>query len=370
MQKGQVLSGRFEGYYFTLQKRPLDVSEFLPGDRAHVVNVYRGELFEARMDSGAAPPGDPPRDALCLDRVSNIQVHAGVLSPGQEPFVASFRRVVLRDVVVLESWELDGKTYGILNARFIGELEGVGEEPATAALAASTAVLPDPPRPVPPSAPPPSFARSSSGIFGGIDRGGSGCCAGGCLGTLLKLIGIWFALWLLFATIGTFFGNGGDNSEELRRLKEERAALKRENGRLQERFDSLASALEQADIDCTLRNYAQRIYFYGNQDRIREYSAGAVQDLAALMRKYPEVRIRIEGHMNPSTDVPEELQDLDLRRAAKVKELLLEQGIAEARIDVVGKGSTAPIVPSDQLDTDPWGNQYNRNMRVVIKIIQ
>jgi outer membrane protein OmpA-like peptidoglycan-associated protein len=85
-----------------------------------------------------------------------------------------------------------------------------------------------------------------------------------------------------------------------------------------------------------------------------------------LLNKNKNLRIRIEGHINGDTPV---VPDLDIKRANKIKNMLVSKGIDASRIEAVGLKGDFPIVPRDEYVTDIWNNRYNKNMRVEIKII-
>jgi OOP family OmpA-OmpF porin len=62
---------------------------------------------------------------------------------------------------------------------------------------------------------------------------------------------------------------------------------------------------------------------------------------ATVLREYPDVRVRIEGHTDPK-GIYEKNVSLSLRRAEAVKWYLVDQGIAEDRIETVGFGPDKP----------------------------
>lgn len=66
--------------------------------------------------------------------------------------------------------------------------------------------------------------------------------------------------------------------------------------------------------------------------------------IAGMLEKDPEVRVRIEGHTDASGTV-EENQALSERRAETVKAALVRRGVAAARIETTGFGSSRPLVP-------------------------
>ncbi len=88
--------------------------------------------------------------------------------------------------------------------------------------------------------------------------------------------------------------------------------------------------------------------------------------LAEIFSKYSSYNIRIEGHaVNVSgteREEKEELQPLSLSRARVVKEALVELGIEEGRIDVLGRGGTEPIVPH----TDTENRWKNRRVEFIL----
>ena len=76
--------------------------------------------------------------------------------------------------------------------------------------------------------------------------------------------------------------------------------------------------------------------------------------VAETLKKFPEYRVRIEGHGNlMSWDDPdrgrkeqvEELVPLSRGRAAEVRRILVREGISYRRVDVAGMGGAYPLVP-------------------------
>jgi outer membrane protein OmpA-like peptidoglycan-associated protein len=79
------------------------------------------------------------------------------------------------------------------------------------------------------------------------------------------------------------------------------------------------------------------------------------------MSQYPNTLVRVEGHTD-SKGSSEYNLDLSNRRAIAVRNLLMQRGIADSRIDVVGYGKNMPVATNDT----EAGRQKNR--RVEIKI--
>ncbi|MCH9682416.1 MAG: OmpA family protein, partial [Deltaproteobacteria bacterium] len=76
----------------------------------------------------------------------------------------------------------------------------------------------------------------------------------------------------------------------------------------------------------------------------------------------PGVRVSIVGHTDNVGD-PDTNMELSRKRAAAVKQYLVDGGVADSRIETDGKGDTEPKVPND--------SEANRaqNRRIVFKII-
>ena len=84
-----------------------------------------------------------------------------------------------------------------------------------------------------------------------------------------------------------------------------------------------------------------------------------------ILNRYPNLNLEIQGHTNGTNP---QYSGLDLRRAERVKKLLIESGVESGRLTTIGLGGDYPIVSEQSRETDPWGNEYNQNMRVEIVI--
>lgn len=129
----------------------------------------------------------------------------------------------------------------------------------------------------------------------------------------------------------------------------------------------LLSDLESTEtIQIQLDKYSSNIFFYGNSTKIREYSESDINKIVDVLNKYQTIRVVIQGwHNNPKPDII----GLDGMRAATVKEMLKSKGINESRMTAEGKGESK-IVPTNIYKKNKFGDDYNENMRVDIKIIK
>lgn len=101
--------------------------------------------------------------------------------------------------------------------------------------------------------------------------------------------------------------------------------------------------------------------FDTNSTVVRPGLHSELNRVAAIMNQYPNTLVRVEGHTD-SKGSNEYNMDLANRRAGAVRNLLVQRGIADSRIDVVGYGENMPVATNNT----EAGRQKNR--RVEIKI--
>lgn len=86
-----------------------------------------------------------------------------------------------------------------------------------------------------------------------------------------------------------------------------------------------------------------------------------VDRIAAVMKAHPSMRVRLEGHTDSVGD-QEYNARLSNSRAAKVRAMLVERGIASDRMEPVGRSKNAPIAPNDS----QAGRLENRRVSVIV----
>ena len=92
-------------------------------------------------------------------------------------------------------------------------------------------------------------------------------------------------------------------------------------------------------------------------------SLPTVESLVVIMKAYPTVAVRLEGHTDNTGDA-EANKKLSLDRAVAVKEMMVKDGIAEERIiGTDGYGQEKPIAPNDTED----GRAKNRRTELVVE---
>lgn len=112
----------------------------------------------------------------------------------------------------------------------------------------------------------------------------------------------------------------------------------------------------------------EQIYFDFDQAVIRPEAAATLDDLVAIMNKYPEMHVEVSAH----TDVrgPSEYNlTLSKQRAASTMEYLISQGIDENRLRSIGYGEMQPLndCVKEGICTD---EEYEINRRCEFKVMQ
>jgi outer membrane protein OmpA-like peptidoglycan-associated protein len=104
-----------------------------------------------------------------------------------------------------------------------------------------------------------------------------------------------------------------------------------------------------------------RVYFERSKYNLLMTSFPELNDLAAFMKKYPTVRIRLEGHTDNQGD-SEQNVELSENRVKEVKKYLTEQGIDKNRIEWIGYGEQRPT----NSNVNETLRSKNRRVEVVI----
>lgn len=99
--------------------------------------------------------------------------------------------------------------------------------------------------------------------------------------------------------------------------------------------------------------------FEQNSAVLKDEAKFVLHDLAKLMEKNPEVKLRIVGHTSEEGD-PVHNQKLSEERAKAAVDFLIEQGISKDRLEYEGKGSSEPLEP---------GN-HEKNRRTEFEVIK
>lgn len=151
------------------------------------------------------------------------------------------------------------------------------------------------------------------------------------------------------AAVGAAAGAGVGQMMD-RQEAEMRDALAASDAAAVRREGELLAITLKGDVSFDLDSDVVRPGLYNEMDRI-----------AQIMVKYPQTAIMVEGHTD-STGSDTYNQQLSERRAGSVKNLLVQRGVQEYRVNTVGYGESRPIVTN----ATPEGRQMNRRVEIRI----
>ncbi len=192
------------------------------------------------------------------------------------------------------------------------------------------------------------MTRTQKGAMVGT---GAGAAAGAALG---QAIGRDTASTLIGAGIGAAVGglSGGLVGNY---MDKQEAAMRQE-------FSAVEGASVQRDLDTLAVNFKSDLLFDVNSSTVK---GGAIDELARVARvvnQYPQTTLSVAGHTD-STGRADYNQKLSERRAEAVKNILVGQGVAAARIATIGYGADKPIGDNHTES----GRAMNRRVNIYIK---
>jgi outer membrane protein OmpA-like peptidoglycan-associated protein len=147
-------------------------------------------------------------------------------------------------------------------------------------------------------------------------------------------------------------------------LAAEAEALERRAAEAAERARQLEAELTDLQAQQTERGLVLTlgdVLFDTAQANLKPGAASTMDRLAQFMRDYGERQVMIEGHTDSRGEDAYNI-DLSQRRAAAVRDALLERNIEPQRIRIVGLGEGYPVASNDT----QAGMQQNRRVEIVI----
>lgn len=166
------------------------------------------------------------------------------------------------------------------------------------------------------------------------------------------------------------------SEEEISMLRVQRSAAEQQADSLRRAVEEANARLNQAlaqlrELVTEITNIRETqrglvinlsdILFDVDQARLRAGALANVRRISALLNQFPEYQIAVEGHTD-ATGSASYNQQLSERRAAAVREALVEGGVDPGRITSRGFGLTQPIATNDT----PAGRQQNRRVEVIV----
>src|SRR5262245_22949380 len=103
------------------------------------------------------------------------------------------------------------------------------------------------------------------------------------------------------------------------------------------------------------------LQFKTASDELLPISDRLLDEVAVVMKRDPELRLRVEGHTDNQGKEEANL-DLSKRRAAAVKDALVSRGVDASRVESLGCGAKYPLTKNDTEE----GRETNRRVEFVI----
>ncbi len=116
------------------------------------------------------------------------------------------------------------------------------------------------------------------------------------------------------------------------------------------------------------RATVENVYFAFDMNNIREMYQDEMDTVIALMLKYEELIVKVEGHTDSKGSDSYNVALSD-RRAKAAKGYIVEQGIDAERILTQGYGETKPIAPNENPDGSDNEAGRAKNRRVEFKLL-
>lgn len=126
-------------------------------------------------------------------------------------------------------------------------------------------------------------------------------------------------------------------------------------------LDEKVRELEAKETERGLVLTLSEVLFDVGKATLKEGGQRTVGQLATFLQQYPERRVLVEGHTDPTGSLELNLE-LSKRRAESVQAALMEMGISADRIGTIGYGPTYPVVSNDTAA----GRQQNRRVEIII----
>lgn len=107
---------------------------------------------------------------------------------------------------------------------------------------------------------------------------------------------------------------------------------------------------------------SNKVFFGTNRIELAADYKKMLDQIAEVLRNHPEIsRVQIQGHTD-NTGEPAYNLGLSEQRAEAVRSYLVQQGVAEGRLEAKGFGQTQPIASNDT----PAGREQNRRVEFII----
>lgn len=362
MEGNHVFLGEFKGMFFTLQNIPLDSAGAYPVDFTHHIQIYKGQLDDARYHKNYEPEKYRNLKSHLYTNVPKIQVQPSdnVLFTDKRTY--NFTHLLLIEPEVIRTFDINGKTYGEIQSRAYGVTEKFPLTKNDDSQNSQSEI----PEKVDETYDQ-TFNQNQDHSGGKDFRNGEDrqwIQKDGCLWSIFsflwtriwKILGWLLLIWFLISLLRSCNGMD-DYCGELEILRRRELMEKHRLDSVKVEYDkNLILALEGIS----------KIYFYRGESNFHVNSVGdnsPINRLVVLMQAYKEKSFEIEGYI----DGKSEKMGLDSLRALRMRDTLVTLGIDINRLKCVPKGKSKALKLDKQYISRGYFKQYNRNMRIEIK---
>ena len=140
--------------------------------------------------------------------------------------------------------------------------------------------------------------------------------------------------------------------------------MDKQEAEMRQALAEVESASIQREQDILAVTFKSDFSFDYDSAIIKPGAEDEIARVAAILIKYPQTNIIIEGHTD-SKGAQTYNMDLSTRRAEAVKTSLIGRGLASSRLRTLGFGESKPLATNDT----EAGRQINRRVRIVIEPI-
>ncbi len=140
----------------------------------------------------------------------------------------------------------------------------------------------------------------------------------------------------------------------------ERIDLKRDEG--EGGYEEIEKTLFVVPVVMGQRMLLQNVGFVRSKSELLEHSFPELNRLAQIMKDYPTMEIKLQGHTDNTGTAPEENLRLSKDRAGAIKNYLVDKGVQEKRMTFEGFGGKKPIASNKSEAT----RKLNRRVEYII----
>lgn len=127
------------------------------------------------------------------------------------------------------------------------------------------------------------------------------------------------------------------------------------------KVDAFGCTIVSKEANDQLREIIKNIYFETNSANLKAESLPNLDKVVAILNKFPEARLIIEGHTD-ADGADEYNLSLSQNRADAVKKYLVSKGIGSDRLAAKGYGETMPVATN----ATPEGKAQNRRVELIL----